>query len=261
MSGAPTACFDDSHEVVAMQRVLAFVFLLAVAVPQVRASGANANIVRWSKGSVEYRNISDGKNTGSEDWRITVHPDGSRTLTTTNRVDRSDTVRAVVMRVADNFRPLDLVASFWFEGAWVGTSLMTVDGNLLNALASTPSGRITQQVVIPEKFSFIPHPLQSNAWQLWAYDKTVGGPQTSTVYDLIIRLKGPGNMIGPMYESVTTFVGREEITVPAGTFEVDHFKTESGVDMYLTGPDSILVKFDWPDADQEYVLTSLETGQ
>ena len=241
-----------------MQRILTLVFLLAVAVPQLHASGANANIVRWSKGSVQYRNISNGESTGSEDWRISVHPDGSRTLTTTNRVDRSDTVRTVVMRVAENFRPLELFASFWYEGAWVGTSLMTVDGNLLNALATTPSGRITQQVAIPEKFAFIPHPLQSNAWQIWTYDEAAGGPQSSTVYDLMVRLKGPGNMIGPMYESVTTLIGREEITVPAGTFEVDHYKTESGVDMYLTGPDHILVKFDWPAADQEYVLTSLE---
>ncbi len=90
---------------------------------------------------------------------------------------------------------------------------------------------------------------------------SVGGSQTSTVYDQMVRLKGPGNMLGPMYDSVTTYVGREETTVPAGTFEVDHFKVESGVDMYVMGPDLILVKFVWPAADQEYVLTSLEQGQ
>jgi hypothetical protein len=238
-----------------------FVVLLATATMQAPASGANVNIVRWSKGTVDYRNISDGQPTGSEEWRITVHPDGSRTLTTTNRVDRSDTQRTVVMRVAENLRPVDLYASFWFDGAWVGTTLMTIQGNVLNAVASTPSGRITQQVPIPEKFAFIPHPLQSNAWQLWTYDKDVGGPQTSTVYDQMARLKGPGNMLGPMYESITTFLGRQEMTVPAGTFEVDHFKTASGVDMYVTGPDLLLVKFVWPDADQEYVLTSLVHGE
>jgi len=224
------------------------------------AVDTNANIVRWAKGSVLYRNISDGKQTGSEDWRITVHPDGSRTLTTTNRVDRADTQRTVVLRVAENFRPLDLYASFWFEGAWAGTSLMIVDGGTLTAMASTPHGQITQQVAIPEKFAFIPHPLQSNAWQIWTYDKAAGGPQRSTVYDQMTRINGPGNMLGPMYESVTTFVGRERITVPAGTFEVDHFNVASGVDIYLTGPDSILVKFAWPVADQEYVLTSVEYG-
>ncbi len=77
----------------------------------------------------------------------------------------------------------------------------------------------------------------------------------------MVRLKGPGNMLGPMYDSVTTYVGREETTAPAGTFEVDHFKVESGVDMYVTGPDLVLVKFVWPAADQENVLTSLEQGQ
>ena len=68
-------------------------------------------------------------------------------------------------------------------------------------------------------------------------------------------------MLGPMYESITTLIGREEMTVPAGTFQVDHFETDSGVDMYLMGEDLILVKFVWPEADQEYVLTSLEHGQ
>jgi hypothetical protein len=244
-----------------MTKIMTSVFVIAIAASQVQASGGNTNILRWSKGTVEYRNISNGTSTGSEEWRLTVHPDGSRTLTTTNRVDRSATQRTVVLRVAENFRPLDLYSSFWYEGAWIGTSLITIDGNTLNAVASTPSGRVTQQATIPEKFAFIPHPLQSNAWQMWAYDKTAAGPQTSTVYDLMTRLKGPGNLLGPMYESVTTFVGRDEITVPAGTFEVDHFRNGPGIDIYLTGPDSILVKFVWPDADQEYVLTSLEFGQ
>lgn len=243
-----------------MSRFLASVVLVTMAAPLVQASDENVNIVRWSKGTVEYRNISDGKPTGREEWRITVHPDGSRTLSTTHWYGR-ESQQTVVLRVAENFRPLDLYSSSWYQGEWTGTGFISIDGNTLNAMASTPDGRVTQQVTIPDEFSFIPHPLQSNAWQMWAYDKSRGGPQESTVYDLMTRLKGPGNQLGPMKKSVATFLGRKQITVPAGAFEADHFKTASGVDMYLTGPDAILLKFIWPDAGQEYVLTTLESGQ
>ncbi len=244
-----------------MQRILMSVIVLALAVPPALAAETNVNIVRWLKGTMVYRTVADGKETGSEEWLVTVHPDGTRTLTTTNRVDTANTQRTVVLRVAENFRPLDLYSSFWFEGAWIGTSLITIEGDTLNAVASTPDGRITQRVTIPEKFAFIPHPLQSNAWQVWTYDKAEGGQQTSTVYDLMTRLRGPGNLLGPMYNSVTTWIGRSEVTVPAGTFDTDHFRTESGVDMYIAGPDLVLVKFVWHEVGQEYVLTSLETGQ
>ena len=221
----------------------------------------NVNITRWSTGTIAYRKISTGVATGSEEWRITVHPDGSRTLNTTNRLGPFKTQRTVVLRVAKNFRPLDLYASFWTLGAWVGTGLMTVDKNVLNAVVSSPHGRITQQVSIPEQFAFIPHPLQSNAWQTWAYDKSKGGPQTTKVYDLKTRLAGPGDVLGPMYDITTTCVGEEDMTTPAGKFRVDHFRNDSGTDIYITGPDAILVRFIWPAVDEEYLLTLLATGR
>jgi hypothetical protein len=244
-----------------MRTITAVLLSMTVCANSAFAANANVNIQRWIKGSVEYRSIADGTSTGSEEWRITVHPDGSRTLTTTNRVDSDDTHRTVVLRVAKNFRPLHLYSLFWFAGAWVGTSLITVEGDTLSAVALTPDGRITQEVTVPDRFSFIPHPLQSNAWQVGAYNGRLGGEQALTVYDLQTRLNGPGNLLGRMYEMNMVFIGREQVTVPAGTFDTDHFRTASAVDLYVTGPDLVLVKFVWPAAGQEYVLTSLDYGK
>lgn len=50
------------------------------------------------------------------------------------------------------------------------------------------------------------------------------------------------------------FIGEEEMTTPDGTFDVEHFHI-GGVDYYVTGQDSIMVKFVWELLDTEFVLT------
>ena len=48
------------------------------------------------------------------------------------------------------------------------------------------------------------------------------------------------------------------MTTPAGAFQTDHFKIDNAVDIYVTGPDSIMVKFLWTPADRVYELVKLE---
>jgi len=52
-----------------------------------------------------------------------------------------------------------------------------------------------------------------------------------------------------------------EDRIPAGTFTTDHFRVDDTVDLYINGPDAIMVRFQWIPADRDYVLTCLETGQ
>lgn len=224
-----------------------------------QAADSNANIVRWAKGTVEYRKLPANTVSGSEEWTLTVHPDGSRTLNTTNRVDADGTQRTVVMRVASDFRPLDLFASFWYRGAWVGTGYFNVTPGHLDAVVSTPQGRFTQQAAVADKFAFIPHPISTNAWQVWGYDRAVGGVQDLPVYDMQTRLTGPGNVFGSQYTVPTEYVGKETMKTPAGTFVVDHYRHPT-TDIYVTGPDAILVRFTWKAAGWDYVLKTLEQG-
>lgn len=220
----------------------------------------NVNIVRWAKGAIEYRVASTGEVNGSEEWHVTVHPDGSRTLQTRNRLDQAGYQRHVTHRVAENFRPLEITSVYWVKGEWRGTGLFSIDGNALEAIVKTPDGLIRQSRTVPDNFSFIPHPLQTNAWPTWYYDKTKGGPQTMTVYDMDAGAQAVSSMLGKMYEQTLAYVGEEEMTVPAGTFTTDHFRIDDAVDLYITGPDAIMVRFVWKPADRDYVLTELETG-
>lgn len=235
-------------------------FLLLAFTAESALAGDNVNITRWSKGTIEYRTISDGRVNGSEDWHITVHPDGSRTLEARNRLDEAGYQRHVHYRVAENFRPLEVSAVYWVKGEWRGTGLFAVDGNDLDVMVKTPDGLIRQSRAVPDNFSFIPHPLSTNAWPTWYYDKAKGGPQTITVYDMDAGAQAVSSMMGKMYEQTIEHMGEETVTVPAGTFKTEHYNFGGMVDMYLYGPDSILVRFIWTPADRDYVLTSLEQG-
>jgi hypothetical protein len=69
---------------------------------------------------------------------------------------------------------------------------------------------------------------------------------------------GPQALLGRLYTQNLKFLGTESITTPAGTFATDHFKIDSAVDIYVTGPDAIMVRFEWKPADRIYELVNLE---
>ncbi len=45
------------------------------------------NVVDWARGKYAYVSTADGTQNGEEDWFLTVHSDGSRTLRATNSYD------------------------------------------------------------------------------------------------------------------------------------------------------------------------------
>lgn len=241
-------------------RIIVLLFIITWAPAQVLA-GENLSIQRWAKGSFDYRRLSSGESWGSEAWHLTVHPDGSRTMQTRNRMEASGVQRHVTLRVAENFRPLEVTAVYFVKGQWRGTGLFAVNGDQLRAIVNTPDGIVEQNRSVPENFSFIPHPLATNAWGNWYYDREKGGLQQQLVYDMDSRAGSVSSMMGKMYEQTVEFMGEEEMMVPAGTFLTRHFRVNDDVDIYLTGPDDILVRFVWHEADNDFVLTSLETGE
>lgn len=246
-----------------IRRILRFIALSSVFIASQTTysenTERNASIVREARGVMEYRVISTGKVTGSEEFHLTVHPDGSRTIEARNRTDSYGLQRHVTHRVAKDFRPLETTAVYWMQGEWRGTGLFAVNGNKLKAMVKTPEGIIMQEADVPEHFSFVPHPLSTNAWHGWYYDKKKGGKQSTTWYDMDAAAAGPGSMLGKFHTQELEHLGIKKITTPAGDFEADHFQVGT-VDYFTTGPDSIMVKFMWESADREYILTEFETS-
>lgn len=219
-------------------------------------SESNDAILREAIGKFQYRKLSTGQITGEEEFALTTHEDGTRTVHARNRSENFNMQRHVAHRVDENFRPLETTAVYYILGEWRGTGWFAVTGNELRAIVKSPEGITEQAIEVPDRFSFVPHPLSTNAWHGASYDREKGGVQTITWYNLEAGAQGASSMLGELSEHELELIGQKELTTPAGTFLVDHWRTGT-VDYYTTGPDMMMVQFDWADKDNQYILTEL----
>jgi len=215
------------------------------------------NVVDWASGKYAYISTISQAQNGEESWFLTVHSNGSRTVRSTNSYnDRMKTFRDVILRVDNSSRPVEAYANVWIDGEWRGSGLFNVAGNTLNAIVNGPNGRITQKLTIPDKFSFVPHPIATDSWPTWYYDKDLGGAQKVTLYSFDGRGTGVGGILGQLETTSIEYLGEEEIETPAGKFLCDHFIFAGGdPHIYIFGPHRMLAKMTWQLADVEYVLS------
>ena len=77
----------------------------------------------------------------------------------------------------------------------------------------------------------------------------------------------PDGASGPMAavgKKVIEYVGVEEVTVPARTFEARHYLLHPSrpewtpLETWVTGPDYVFVKLSWDVLDADYVLAEIE---
>ena len=240
-------------------RTLVLAVLLAVPALAEDFQPSGVNVARWARGEISYLNSATGEITGAEKWEMTVNADGSRSLQSTNYLTNVGFMHTVHLRVEANFRPRELFTEYWINGAFRNSTFIAVRGPLLDITSRFADRTVHETVTIPNAFSFIPHPLASDVWHGWYYDKARGGTQTTTVYDVAANGTQP-LQVGRVYVQGLTYVGNELISVPAGAFPCDHFRVGDAVDYYVTGPDAIFVKFVWRANNAEYVLTKLEMG-
>jgi hypothetical protein len=221
--------------------------------------GPNTNVVRWHEGEIAYRSISDHRARGSEQFTIFVHPDKTRTLIARNDIFARNVIMNVVLRADENFRPIEAYAAYWNDGGFKGSGVYRVQGDVLTAQFDGPSGRFTQLVRAPEKFSLLTHPLAFDGWHGGTYDRIRGGSQRIAMLnvDAISAPQNP-NLVTPM-EQTWELLGTDTVRVPAGQFETEHYRVND-FDVWVTGADRILVKFDWKSIDREYVLSRYRSG-
>jgi len=221
----------------------------------------NANIERWARGSYEYLKLSDGTPRGSETFLMTVHPDGTRTMRATTDITVRDVHLTGVLRVDARFRPLEAYMSLYTQGRLKGTGVYTVQGDQLYARVNGPIGLVEHRQNAPDNFSLIVHPLAMDGWHSWHLDPAEREEQTGCVYNI----NGAADWVRPMSGAVEeqTFVhhGTETITVPAGTFETEHITMAGSSQVWVTGPDRLLVRYVWEQFDLIYNLASLETSE
>ncbi len=219
----------------------------------------NANVVRQASGMIAFRSLSTGQMRGEERFHISVQADGSRTVFATSRYGPRDILRQSLTRLDTKMRPLDAVLHYWIEGEWRASGSLVVDGDAVTVSNRGPLGSSAHTVSIAEPFALLPHQLSPDSMRVLLYDKAQGGVQPLTVYDPAPLADGPDGLLGRVTTQNVVFHGPTTVTVPAGIFEVDHYTVGNSIDLFVTGPDAVLVKWSFPRIDREHVLMRLET--
>ncbi len=215
-----------------------------------KEESANDSIVRAVSGTHECKIVSEDEVCGYEDFKLTVQPDGSRTVRIfTNRI-KAKAQQNVILRVDKNFRPIEAV-SIPYSDQIFRTGLFTVAGNKLIILINEKGERKEVTLDVPDNFSLGTHPVTGDGWHFAYYNKDKGGEQKATIYWTRAQ---EDSLMGKLREQRINYVGEETVTTPAGTFETDHFTLNDDAHMWITGPDNILVKFAWGRADMTYTL-------
>jgi hypothetical protein len=221
--------------------------------------GPNANIVRWAEGIYRYLDVSGERARGSESFRLNVHPDGTRTMVMWHDLFARNRQFTAVMRVDDSFRPLEAFVTYWNEGGYKGSSLVTVNGTTLTAITNGPVGRVEQTMEVPQTLSIGTHPVSADGWHAWHADASTEEPQKSgALYNIESGDDLTKPPIGSLTYMTTEMLGTETVTVPAGTFETSKHRLAGRTTVWVTGPDNLVVRM--ANASVQYVLEELTTG-
>jgi hypothetical protein len=230
--------------------------------PPAENTGPNRSITRWAEGEYAYLEAATGARRGFERFRLTVHPDGSRTLLMWHDLAARDAQFTVMLRTAASFRPLEASVSYWNAGQYKGFASLMVDGGTLHLSSTGSYGTVEQEVEVPAKFSIGSHPISGDGWHLWLEEDP--GQDPASFQAIVFGLDAAADPMRPITGRLTPMpverIGAERITVPAGTFDTVHYRIAGRSDVWIHGEDRMMIRMRMPGAGLEYVLSRLETG-
>ncbi len=235
------------------------------------AANENTAITRWATGKYMYRVSEDMRQRGFEEWRLSVHADGSRTFTMWYSVFEDSLDTTAVLRLDKNFRPLSLYKTTWIGEKMTNTHAV-VNGNTVETWIQVDGEVASGTLEVPDRFSMMVGPIVADALHFGAYDKEKGGVQRSTIL-ASVSAGGEDTPIGKATESSTAMIGLSNLTpidlewvgvetvkVAAGVFETDHYRMPGIMDMWLIGEDLTMVKYLWHPNAYEYELVEYNSG-
>ncbi len=201
--------------------------------------------------------LTDGQPCGEDRWTMTVHTDGTRTLRSfLNQTSQGTQINLVLRAEADTFRPIDAYANVYSQGAFYGTGLYVVDGDKLHVTVNGAEENFTETIDLPEKFTLLLHPISADGWHYGAgYDLTKGGMQMHN----LCTLGAAGRSVHcAVYPIGLEFLGMETLTVPAGTFNTEHYKFGKDTEVWITGPDRIMIQHEYRVRQSRYQLVEID---
>ena len=201
--------------------------------------------------------LEDGKPCGEDTWTMTLHSDGTRMIRShLNQSNYGTQIDLVMHADAKTFRPIHAYASVYSGGGWLGAGQYAVEDDTLRVAVTTPLEQFVETVDLPENFTLLLHPISADGWHYGAgYDKAKGGVQMHN----LCTLGAAGRSVHcAVYPIALEFLGMEELTVPAGTFNTEHYRFGENTDVWITGPDRVMIQHEYRVRGSRYQLVELD---
>jgi len=199
---------------------------------------------------------------GGETFVITSHVDGSRTLRAHCAIDEDSprVLRDVTLSFNDTGRPTDAFVRLTVDDAFVGTSWYRFTPTLAECEGFTvQEGRFSTRFELEEPVRFFgTHPIQADALLTRGYDLSKGPGQQECGPLMMCSFHHRG-ADGPVLlkrdrRLTINYIGKETVTVLAGTFEALHFTIGKNTDDDYMGSDIHPPYHLWVTADGDYVM-------
>lgn len=215
-------------------------------------------------GKLSYRHKATGHERGREFWSLTRNRDGTRTMRCLSLTDDSRFVRDTTYTLGADHRPADAFVRLQVGDQFVGAGYFRVDGDQLQVVADGAAfGRVAQTLRVPRLFHIETHAVMLDGWFCWSLDLSQPNEQRVVHYNTSTQWNGTDGPLGQLETISAVVIGDERVCVPAGTFQATHFRLTSAqkgvasADLWVTGADHLLLKYDWNEFGLEYILESL----
>ena len=213
-----------------------------------------AGVARWARGRYAYTTFKDGRARGTEDFHLTVHADGSRSLTMWHDIFARHSQFSVNLNIDAAQRPTAAFISYWTVDGYKGSTFIKVDGSQLLADYRGQAGDLNQTLAVPAQFSIGSHPVAGDGWHTFSCDGAAGRQGNARVYSMEATADLSKPMFGELNNMPCEAFGAERISVPGGTFDTLHFRLGGVSDIWITQQDRMMVKFTTEKFDRAYTL-------
>jgi len=203
--------------------------------------------------------IFDGQPCGEDRWTMTVHTDGTRTIRSfLNQSTYGTQINLVLHADSETFKPINAFANVYSDGRFLGSGLYAMDDDKLTVTVTSPIEYFVETVDVPDNFTLLLHPISADGWHYGAgYDLTKGGVQMHNLCTLGAAGRGVHCAVFPI---ALEFLGMETLTVPAGTFATEHYKFGENAEVWITGPDRLVIQHEYTVRGSRYQLVQLNGG-
>ena len=220
---------------------------------------------RTTRGAIRYTSNKPerlGQERGREYFSITRQADGARVLHAHCEIDDApNVIRDVVLALDDGWKPIDCSVRLTVGDRYEGTGFMRFAADHAECeTINRRDGRITQRIETPGRVGWLgSHPIIGDALGLVLYP-LAEGPGKKFFPNLMLTSPDHRGATGPMLFQLgwgLEFVGRETVTVGAGTFPALHFRY---VDTAGQLPEEHPLYDVWCTDDGEYIFLKGAVG-